>query len=221
MSCGSYGMSGMPRGCLVHLLLEHSLVDRAHGVLRAAEDLRAHSLGLAERELRDRVADAPLDSLGAQRDLVVAFALAPFLRAVCVADRHAHDRDRRVHASERDDSGDAASGADDDLAADLLAQDAVRRADVAGLLRRDRRGLQPVAVLLDRDCGLVHDAVLRRARDLEREVEARELELDSDHVRREDAQSLLEQLLAGLVAFEHDDRPHAAILLAAHASDRD
>ena len=44
---------------------------------------------------------APLDPLGAVRDLVVALAFAPLLRAVGVADRHAHDRDRRVDAAER------------------------------------------------------------------------------------------------------------------------
>ena len=119
------------RGRGVHLLLEHPLVDRADGVLRAAEDLRAGALGLAERELGDRVADAALDPLRAERDLVVALALAPFLRAVRVADGHAHDRDRRVHAAERDDARNAPPGPDDHLAADLLAQDPVRRADVA------------------------------------------------------------------------------------------
>ena len=121
---------GMPCRRGVHLLLEHPLVDRADGVLRPAEDLRAHPLGLPERELRDRVADAPLDALRAERDLVVALALAPLLGAVRVADRHAHDRDRRVHAAERDDAGNAAARAHDHLAADLLAQDPVRRADV-------------------------------------------------------------------------------------------
>ena len=65
----------------------------------------------------------------------VAFALAPLLRAVGVADRHADDRDRRVHAAERDDARDAPAGADDHAAADLLAQDAVRRADVVAPLR--------------------------------------------------------------------------------------
>ena len=117
--------------------------------------------------------------------------------------------------------GDPSAGSDDDLAADLLTQDPVRRADVAGLLRRDRRGLQAVPVLLHCDCGLVHDTVLRRPPRLEREIEARELELDSDHVRGEHAQCLFEKLLTGLVAFEHDDRLHVAILLAAHVSDRD
>ena len=58
------------------------------------------------------------------------------------------------------------------------------------------------------------DLVLRRAPALEREVEARELELDADHVGREHAQGLLEQLLPGLVPFEDDDRRgvHGGIL---------
>src|SRR5438874_472926 len=128
----------MPRGGLVHLLLEHPLVRRADRVLRPAENLRAGALGLEERELGDRVADAALDPLRPERHLVVTFALAPLLRAVRVADGHAHDRDRRVDASQRRNSWDAAAGADDDLAADLLAEDPVRRADVAATLGRDR-----------------------------------------------------------------------------------
>ena len=163
ISCGSYGTSGMALRGGVHLLLEHSLVGRADGVLRAAEDLGARALGLAEGELGDGVADAALDPLGAERDLVVALALAPLLRAVGVADGHAHDRDRRVDAAERRDARDAAAGADDHLAADLLAEDAVRRADVAAALRRDRRGLQAEPVLADRRGGLVHDPVVGRA----------------------------------------------------------
>ena len=141
---------GMALGGRVHLLLQHPLVGRADGVLRAAEDLRARPLGLPERELGDRAADPPLDPLGAERDLVLALALAPLLRAVGVADRHPDDRDRRVDAAERDDAGNAPAGADDHLAADLLAQDPVRRADVAARLGRDRRRLQAEPVLADR-----------------------------------------------------------------------
>src|SRR4051812_17567430 len=116
----------MAYGGLVHLLLQHPLVGRADRVFRAAEDLRPGALRLAERELGDGAADPALDPLGAERDLVVALALAPLLRPVGVSDGHADDRDRRVHAPERDDAGDAAPGADDHLAADLLAQDPVR-----------------------------------------------------------------------------------------------
>ena len=164
------------------------------------------ALGLAERELRHRAADRPLDPLRPERDLVVALAFAPLLRAVGVADRHAHDRDRVVHAAERHDAGDPAAGADDHLAADLLAQDPVRRADAVARLGRHGRRLQPEAVLADRRGSLVHDPVLRRTPALEREVEARELELETDHVGREHPERLLEQLLARLVALEDDDR---------------
>ena len=41
---------------------------------------------------------------------------------------------------------------------------------------------------------------------LEREVEPRELELDADHVRREDAQGLFEELLPRFVPSERHDR---------------
>ena len=206
ISCGSYGDVGMARRRGVHLLLQHSLVRRADRVLRPAEHLRAGARGLPERELGDGVADAPLDALGAERDLVVALALAPLGRAVRVADRHAHDRDRREDAADRHDARDPAARADDHLAADLLAEDPVRRADVVAALGRDRRRLEAEPVLADRRGRLVHDLVLRRAAAVEREVEAEELEREADHVRRENAERLLEQLLPGLVPLEDDDR---------------
>src|SRR5439155_20833978 len=101
-----------------------------------------HPLRLTERDLRDRVTDPVLDPLSAIRDFVDAVAFAPLLRAVSVADCHSDNRDRRVHTPERDDAGDAAPGPNDYLPADLLAEDAVRRADVAAALRGDRRGFQ-------------------------------------------------------------------------------
>ena len=58
---GLVGDVGMPLGGRVHLLLEHPLVDGADRVLRPAEDLRPRPLGVAEGELGDRAADAPLD----------------------------------------------------------------------------------------------------------------------------------------------------------------
>ena len=61
-------------------------------------------------------------------------------------------------------------------------------------------------MLADRGGGLVHDLVLGRAPPVEREVEAEELEREADHVRGEDAERLLEQLLPGVVPFEDDDR---------------
>src|SRR5205085_6458675 len=83
-------------------------------------------------------------------------------------------------------------------------------------LGRHRRRLQAQAVVTDRPRGLVHDTVLRRPAVLEREVEAGERDLDPDHVRREDPERLLEQLLARLVAFQDDDRlePHRRRRLA-------
>src|SRR5205085_2636608 len=69
----------------VHLLLEHPFVGRADRVLGTPEHLGAGALGLPECELGHRAADAALDSLGAERDLVISFALAPLLRAVGIA----------------------------------------------------------------------------------------------------------------------------------------
>ena len=66
---------------------------------------------------------------------------------------------------------------------------------------------RPEAVLADRPRGLVHDLILGRPAVLEREVEARELELDPDHVRLERTEPFLEQFLPGLVTLEHDNRP--------------
>ena len=174
--------------------------------LGPAEDLRADERGLSERKLRDRTADAALDPLRAERDLVVTLAFAPLLRPVSVADRHPHDRDRRVNAAERRNAGNASPGADDHLAADLLAENPVRRADVVSALRSDRRRLQAEPVLDDRVGRVMHDPVLGLPPGLEREVEPWEIELDADHVRREDAQGLFEQLLPGFVPFEHHDR---------------
>src|SRR5205823_8833223 len=112
-------------------LLEHALVRWRDRVLGAAEDLGACALGLAEGELGHRAADPALDALGAVGDLVLALALAPFLRTVGIADGHADDRDRGVNAAERHHTRDSPPRADDHAASDLLTQDAVRRADVA------------------------------------------------------------------------------------------
>ncbi len=145
--------------------------------------------------------------LGAVGDLVggAGVALAPLLGAVGVLDRHPHDRDRVVDAGDRRHARDAAAGADDHLAVDLLAEDAVRRADVVGALGRDRRGLDAEAGRAHRDGGLVDDGVVRRPAVLEREVEVLELERQTRHLRVEHADGLVEQLLAGLVTFEDRD----------------
>ena len=157
----------------------------------------------SRRELGDGAADAPLDALGPERDLLLAVALAPLLRTVGVADRHAHDRDRGMHTAERNDAGDATAGPDDHLAADLLADEPVRRADVVLALRRDRRRFQSQAVLPDRSGGLVDDPVVGLPPRLEREVVAGEVELEADHVGSEHAERFLEELLPGLVPLEH------------------
>ena len=159
------------RGC-VHLLFEHPLVRRADRVLRPAEHLCACQFGLAERELGDRAADAPLYALRAIRDFVVALALAPLPRAVRIADRHPDDRDRRVHAAERDDARNAAAGPHDHAPADLLPENPVRRADVVAALGRDRRSLQAQAVLSNCSCRVVHDRVVGGPARFEGEVEA-------------------------------------------------
>ncbi len=137
------GDVGVLGGGGVHLLLEHSLVDRADGPLRPAVDGAAHLARLAERVLRHRVTGRTGDLLGTE-GLLFACALRafpPLLCAVGVVDRHPDDRDRVVRPADRRDAGDAAAGADDDLAVDLLAEEAVRGADVVLALRRDRRGL--------------------------------------------------------------------------------
>ena len=108
---------------------------------------------------------------------------------------------------DREDAGDPAARADDDLAADLLTEDPVRRAYVVTALGRHGRGLQAEPVRSDCPRRLVHDAVARLAPTAERQVEARERQLDPDDFRVEDAESRFQQLLAGLVAFEHDDGP--------------
>ena len=155
--------------------------------------------GLAERELGDRMADAPLDALGAERDLVVALALPPLRGAVRVADRHPHDRDRRVDAADRDDARDPAAGAHDHLAADLLAEDPVRRADVAAALRRDGRAPSGRA----RARGSPRPPRRRPAFLVARRLSSERSKRRSSSSRPitfgvEDAQGLLEQLLPGL-----------------------
>ena len=164
-----------------------------------------------ERELGDRAADRALDPLGAERGLLVALALAPFLRAVGAADRHPHDRDRGVDAAERDDPG---------------IRRPVRTITVPPISSRRIRFGEPTSsapsgVIVaafspspppeSRGC-VIDDRVPRRPPRLQREVEARELQLEADHVRLEHSQRLLEQLLPGLVALEHDDslRVHGA-----------
>ena len=67
-----------------------------------------------------------------------------------------------MHAADGRHARDAAARSDDYLSADLLAENLVRRADVADPFRRDRRGLQAQAGVSDGVRSLVHDTVLRR-----------------------------------------------------------
>ena len=111
-----------------------------------------------------------------------------------------------MDAADRHDPRNAPPRADDHLAADLLTEDPIWRADVVTTLWGDRCRLQPKPVRTDGGRRLVDDRVLRRAPFFEREIETRELELHPDHAGSEDAQGLLEQLLARLIALEDDDR---------------
>ena len=92
-----------------------------------------------------------------------------------------------MHAADREHAGDAPAGADDHLAADVLAQDPVGRADVVHSLGRDGRRLQAEPVLDDRASGLVDDAVACRSSAFEGEVELRKRKFEADDVRLEHA----------------------------------
>ena len=166
---------GMPRGGRVHLLLQHPLVGRADRVLRPAEDLRAGALRLAERELGDGAADRAARSArcGTRPRRRPRPRATPSRRRrrrrPCARSRSARGRRRR--ARRRGSAGPVRTITWPPISSRRIA---VRRADVAARLGRDRRRLQPEPVLADRRRRLVDDAVLRRAPRLEREVEARE-----------------------------------------------
>ena len=74
-------------------------------------------------------------------------------------------------------------------------------------------------MLADRGGCLVDDSVLGGAAVLEREVVSGEVELDARHPGCENAQRLLEQLLAGLVAFEDHDCLHRVDPMRAETMD--
>ncbi len=196
---------GVALGRRVHLLLEHPFIDRADGVLGAAKDLRAQLRGMAKGVLGHGAAVPPGDLLGAVGDLVEPFALAPFLRAIGIAHRHTNHRDRRMDTADRPDARDAAAGAHDHRAIDPLAQDRVWAADIAPRLGCDRRGLEPKADRSHRVGGIVDYLVVSRAAVLQAQIEALERQVNAGNTWVEHAQGLLQQLLAGLVAFEHDD----------------
>jgi hypothetical protein len=52
----------------------------------------------------------------------------------------------------------------------------------------------------------VDDLILRRSAGVERQIEARELELEPSDLWGKYAQGLLQQFLPSFIAFEHDDR---------------
>src|SRR5579875_350550 len=196
----------------VKLLLEHALVYRRDGPLRAAVDLAAERASAAERMLGNRPTDATRDPLGALSALlrISLRTLAPFAGSIGITHRHPHDRDREVSAGERRDARDVTAGADDHRAAYLLAQNPVRRANVLSALRRDRRRLERQAGCSYRRCGLVHDRIARAPPALQREVKALDREIQPEHLGVEHAQRLFKELLTGLVAFEHDNSQRLA-----------
>jgi len=110
-----------------------------------------------------------------------------------------------MDAGQRADARDAAAGAHDHAAVDLLAEDGVRAADVAGALGRDRGGLDAEATFAKRGRRLVHHLVARLAAVGEGEIEIALHHLEADDVALEQAPGLQEQLLAGLVAVQHRD----------------
>ena len=104
-----------------------------------------------------------------------------------------------------------------------LAKDAVRASDLVGALRRDRGRLEPEPALRISAAASSQTAFRVRRRFYEREVEPDELDVvDAEDARIEDAQGLLQELLAGLVALERDypDRRHrrARVLLRGMAA---
>ena len=163
----------MPGRRRVHLLFEHALVDRGHRPLRPAEHAGAEPFGGPEGVLGHRPAHRPVDALGPPGLLVRATgrAVTPLGGPIGVAHGHAHHDDRMDHRGERDDTRDPATRPDDHRATDPLAQDAVGRADVAGLRRGDGGRLE-AETHLDHGLGrLGHDGVLRTTAVLEGQVE--------------------------------------------------
>src|SRR5438045_3557176 len=130
----------MTLGGRVELLLEHSLVHGRHRPLGSAIHAPVDLGGGAEAVLGHRAAHTTRDPLGAKGDLVLAGLLAPLFGAVRVAHRHADDRNRIVHPGYWRHARNPAAGANDHLAVDLLAQDAVGAAHVVASLGRDRGG---------------------------------------------------------------------------------
>ena len=110
-----------------------------------------------------------------------------------------------MRAADRDDAGDPPAGADDHVAADLLAEDAVRAADVACALGGHGRRFQAEPGLADRGAASCTTAFSVARRYSSERSKRGSSSSKPDHVGRENAEGLLQQLLAGLVPFEHDD----------------
>jgi len=109
-----------------------------------------------------------------------------------------------MDAGEGPDAGDAPPSPDDDASVDLLAKDRVGAADVSGPFWRDRGRLQAESSFTKR-LGRVHDHLVSSfAPPLEREVEITSLHLKPEHIVLEQANRLFQQLLASLVAVQHD-----------------
>jgi len=172
--------------------------------LGTAEDFGLNPLGVGEGVVGDHAARPAADLLGPEGPFVQPVALAPLLRAVCVIDGHANYRDRGVDPRQRPHPGYAPPGPHDDPPVDLLAKDRVGAAHVARPFRRDRRRLQAESGLTQCFGGVDDDLVSGLPSPLEREVEVAPLHLKPEHIGLEQAEGLVEQLLAGLVAVQHN-----------------
>jgi hypothetical protein len=206
MSCGLVARLRLALVSGVELFHEHAFVDRTDRVLWPAEHLSAVLLRQLKGKLCHRPAGAPRNARGAVGDFVAALLLAPLLGAIGVVDRHAHHGNRGVHPADSPDAGEAPARAQYHLAVDGFAQDGVRRAHVALAFGRNRRRLKAQAGGRHRGRRLAHHGVVAGPALLQRQVEVGELRRHTSHLGRQDAQTLQQQLLAALVARDHDDR---------------
>jgi len=115
-----------------------------------------------------------------------------------------------VDAGQGANPGDAPACPDDDPAVDLLAQDRVGAADVAGALGGDGGRFDPEPALAERGRRVQDDLVPGRPAVLQGEVEVALLDRETQDVSLEDAERLFQQLLTRLVAVQnrHDGGRH-------------
>src|SRR3982074_1649190 len=99
-----------------------------------------------------------------------------------------------MDAGERPDAWDSPPRADDHASVDLLAQDGVRAAHVAGAFGGDGGGFDSETELAKRLRGLEDNLVPGLAALLQREVEVLLGDLKPEHVGLQQAQCLAEQL---------------------------